>query len=156
VELPRVLDDAIELCSPSDLATSGIQVLRRYSKVTPAVRGSATQLQEAFIQLIQNARGAMPAGGTITVETSVPDQQLVRVAVGDTGRGIDPAHLPRIFDPFFTTKENWRGVGLGLSLVHKTVEDHGGTIQVQSEPGRGTTFWMTFPAHLPAPSGALA
>jgi signal transduction histidine kinase len=150
VELSRVLEDALELCGPSDLAAAGIQVVRRFASPAPAVRGSATQLQEAFIQLIQNARGAMRTGGTLTIETAVPDEKLVRVAVGDTGRGIDPAHLPRIFDPFFTTKEDWSGVGLGLSLVHKTVEDHGGSIQVQSEPGRGTTFWLTFPAHLGA------
>ena len=128
--------------------------MRRYAAPTSLVRGSATQLQEAFIQLVQNARDAMRQGGTLTVETSVPDANLVRVAIGDTGRGIDPHHLPRIFDPFFTTKENWTGVGMGLSLVHKTIEDHGGAIQVQSELGQGATFWMTFPvfvagAHLP-------
>jgi len=71
----------------------------------------------------------------------------VRVVVGDTGRGISPQHLPRIFDPFFTTKANdWSGVGMGLSVVHKTIEDHGGTIQVASELGKGTSFTMTFPA----------
>ncbi|MES1157469.1 MAG: ATP-binding protein [Haliangium ochraceum] len=141
----RVLEDSIELCGPAELAAGGIQIVRRYAVPTPHVRGSATQLQEAFIQLIQNARGAMPSGGTLTVETSVPDRNLVRVAVGDTGRGIDAQVLPRIFDPFFTTKETWTGVGLGLSLVHKTVEDHGGAIQVHSEVGHGTVFWMTFP-----------
>jgi signal transduction histidine kinase len=92
----------------------------------------------------------MPGGGTLSVGTSVPDANLVRIAIADTGRGIDPQHLPRIFDPFFTTKENWTGVGLGLSLVHKTVEDHGGVIQAQSEIGRGTTFWLTFPAYVGA------
>jgi two-component system NtrC family sensor kinase len=145
IEVPQVIDDAIELCGPSEMAAGGIQIVRRYAPQTPLVRGSATQLQEAFIQLIQNARDAMREGGVLTVETTVPTPELVRVAIGDTGRGIDPNHLPRIFDPFFTTKEQWTGVGLGLSLVHKTIEDHGGTIQVQSEPGRGTTFWITFP-----------
>jgi signal transduction histidine kinase len=149
IEIARVMDDAIELCGPSELALGGIQIVKRYAPVTPLVRGNATQLQEAFIQLIQNARGAMPRGGTLTIETSVPDPTLVRVAIGDTGRGIEPDHLDRIFDPFFTTKDDWAGVGLGLSLVHKTIEDHGGTIQVKSELGRGTTFWMTFPAHVP-------
>ncbi len=143
----RVLEDSIELCGPADLAAAGIQIARHYAMPTPLIRGNATQLQEVFIQLIQNARGAMPGGGVLTVETSIPDDKLVRIAVGDTGRGIDPQHLPRIFDPFFTTKEEWTGVGLGLSLVHKAVEDHGGVINVQSEIGRGTTFWMTFPVH---------
>ena len=115
------------------------------------IRGSATQLQEAFIQLVQNARGAMSrggagGGGTLTIEASVTAERLARVTVSDTGRGINPEHLPRIFDPFFTTKAgDWTGLGMGLSVVHKTIEDHGGTIQVQSELGKGTTFVMTFP-----------
>ena len=147
IDVTRVLEDSIDLCGPQELGAMGIEIVRRYASPLPLVRGSATRLQEAFIQLIQNARGAMPDGGTLTLETSAPDPTLVRVAVSDTGRGIDPQHLARIFDPFFTTKENWTGVGLGLSLVHKTVEDHGGVIQVQSELGRGATFWMTFPVH---------
>ena len=151
LDLQRVVEDAIELCSPSDLDASGIKVIRLFRPGLPLVRGSATQLQEAFIQLIQNARGAMPSGGVLTMETSQPDESLVRVGIADTGRGIDAKHLPRIFDPFFTTKDDWNGVGLGLSLVHKTVEDHGGNIQVKSEVGHGTTFWMTFPAHRIAP-----
>jgi signal transduction histidine kinase len=148
VELARVLDDAIELCGPSDLKAAGIEVVRRYAPELPMVRGSATQLQEAFIQLIQNARGAMsPAGGTLTVETAVTSERLVRVVLGDTGRGISPEHLSRIFDPFFTTKASeWTGTGMGLSVVHKTIEDHGATIQVASELGKGTTFQITFPA----------
>jgi signal transduction histidine kinase len=114
------------------------------------IRGSATQLQEAFIQLVQNARGAMATGatrgGTLTIETLVTAERLVRVVVSDTGRGINTEHLPRIFDPFFTTKAgDWTGLGMGLSVVHKTIEDHGGTIQVQSELGKGSSFQMTFP-----------
>jgi two-component system NtrC family sensor kinase len=157
VELGRVLDDAVELCGSADLATAGIKLVRRYAPGLPAIRGSSTGLQEAFIQLIQNARGAMrAAGGTLTLETSLADGKLVRVTVSDTGRGILPEHLPRIFDPFFTTKAgDWSGVGMGLSLVHTTVEDHGGHIQVHSEIDKGTTFVMTFPV-APAEKAALA
>jgi signal transduction histidine kinase len=153
LDLSRVIDDALELCGPSDLQSAGIQVVRKYAQQLPMVRGSATQLQEAFIQLVQNARGAMArsgasaaGGGTLTVETALTAEKLVRVAVSDTGRGISAEHLPRIFDPFFTTKAaEWTGLGMGLSVVHKTIEDHGGTIQVHSELGKGTTFQMTFP-----------
>jgi signal transduction histidine kinase len=149
LELGKVIDDALELCGPSDLQAAGIQVVRRYAQGLPMIRGSTTQLQEAFVQLVQNARGAMSksSGGTLTIETTVTSEKLARVTVSDTGRGISPEHLPRIFDPFFTTKAgDWAGVGLGLSVVHKTIEDHGGTIQVQSELGKGSTFVMTFPA----------
>jgi two-component system NtrC family sensor kinase len=152
IDIARVLDDAVELCGPSDLLAAGIEVVRRYAEGAPPVRGSAIQLQEAFIQVIQNARTAMQGAGggrgTLTLETSTPDRKLVRVSIGDTGHGISPENLPRIFDPFFTTKREWSGIGMGLSVVHKTIEDHGGSIEVQSEVGKGTTFVMTFPAHL--------
>jgi signal transduction histidine kinase len=89
----------------------------------------------------------MPKGGTITIETSAADDSLVRVNVRDTGRGISPEHLPRIFDPFFTTKGDWAGTGMGLAVVHKTIEDHRGAIQVQSQVGVGTNVGMTFPVN---------
>ena len=147
VDLPRVIDDALELCGPSELASGGIQIVRRYATPTPSVRGNSIQLQEVLIQLVQNARAAMSKGGTLTLETSVMEDKLVRVTVADTGCGINPEHLPRIFDPFFTTKGDWAGTGMGLSVVHKTIEDHGGAIQVQSRVDVGTTVFMTFPVH---------
>jgi signal transduction histidine kinase len=152
IDIGRVLDDAVELCGPSDLAAAGIAVVRRYASATPPVRGSVTELQQGFMQLIQNARAAMDKGGTLTIETSVPDEKLVRVRIGDTGRGITAENLPRVFDPFFTTRGadgtpgGAAGMGMGLSVVHKTVEGHGGAIRVSSEVGRGTVFEMTFPA----------
>jgi two-component system, NtrC family, sensor kinase len=145
VDLARTLDDAIELCSPSELAAAGIAVVRRYG-AAPTVRGSATQLEESFIQIVQNARNAMKKGGTLTLEVAAVEDALVRVRIGDTGGGISPEHLPRIFDPFFTTKGDRSGTGLGLSFVHRTIEDHGGTIKVESTVGVGTTFVLSFPA----------
>ncbi len=148
IELARALDDAIELCGPSELSGAGIEVIRRY-EAAPPVRASATQLEEAFIQLIQNARSAMlgQRGGKLTLEIKAIENKLVRVTVADTGAGISAENLPRIFDPFFTTKSSDRsGSGLGLSFVHRIVEDNGGTIQVESTPGSGTKFVLTFPA----------
>ncbi|MFL5306856.1 MAG: ATP-binding protein [Polyangia bacterium] len=145
VDLARTLDDALELCGPSDLAAGGIQIVKHYAPI-PAVRGNATQLQESFIQIVQNARSAMKRGGTLTLETQRLEGALVRVSISDTGTGIAAEHLPRIFDPFFTTKGDRSGTGLGLSFVHRTVEDHGGTIKVESSVGGGTTFLLTFPA----------
>ena len=148
VELSRALDDAIELCGPSELSGAGIEVIRKYEPAPP-VRASATQLEEAFIQLIQNARSAMLGrrGGKLTLEIKAIENKLVRVMVSDTGAGISAENLPRIFDPFFTTKASDRsGSGLGLSFVHRIIEDNGGTIQVESTPGAGTKFVLTFPA----------
>jgi signal transduction histidine kinase len=102
-------------------------------------------VQAAIIQLIQNARAAMDSGGTLTIETTRPEERLLRLRVTDTGHGIKPEQLPRIFDPFFTTKAQRTDTGIGLSMVHKIVEDHGGNIRVESQVGQGTTFWLTFP-----------
>ena len=146
LSLPAVVEDAVQLCGPRKMADAGIEVKRRFAPDVPAIRGNPTQLQETFMQLLQNAVKAMPNGGTLTVEVTAPDSALARVTISDTGRGIKAADLPRIFDPFFTTKEDWSGVGLGLSLVHKTIEDHGGSIRAESTVGKGTTFSMTFPA----------
>ena len=146
VDVRRIVTDAVELCGPAMLEEKGIAVACKVPPAAVLVRGSSPQLQEAFMQLIQNAAKAMPQGGTLTIELDRPDPALVRVAIADTGRGIRPQDLDRVFDPFFTTKDDWSGVGLGLSLVHKIIEEHGGTIRVESEIGRGTRFAMTFPA----------
>jgi signal transduction histidine kinase len=145
LDLSKVLDDALELCGMKALAESGIKVLRNVVSPSPPVRGSSPQLQAALIQLIQNAKGAMEMGGTLTVETSKPEPGLLRLRISDTGRGIKPEHMPRIFDPFFTTKIRRTDTGIGLSVVHKIIEDHGGTIRVESAPSQGTTFWINFP-----------
>src|SRR4029077_3401854 len=98
VDLARALDDAVELCGPSELSAAGVVVMRKYEATAP-VRASATQLQEAFIQLIQNGRAAMPSGGKLTLEIRPVEDSLIRVVISDTGTGISPENLPRIFDP---------------------------------------------------------
>jgi signal transduction histidine kinase len=140
-----ILDDALELCGAQSLSDAKIQVVKHVASTSPPVRGNALQLQAAFIQLIQNAVAAMENGGTLTLETTLPERKLLRVRLSDTGRGIQPEHLSRIFDPFFTTKAQRTDTGIGLSVVHKIIEDHGGTVRVESDIGKGTTFWVTFP-----------
>ena len=146
LDLSRIIDDALELCGPRTFRDARIDIERRVVSPSPPVRGSAPQLQAALMHLIQNARGAMEGqGGTLVLETSIPAARLLRLRITDTGRGISSDHLPRIFDPFFTTKARRADTGIGLSVVHKIVEDHGGTIQVESAPGQGTTFFITLP-----------
>jgi signal transduction histidine kinase len=98
------------------------------------------------LNLLTNARDALAGGGEIAVETAtVPGRPGgARLLVRDTGPGIPPELLPKIFDPFFTTKSD--GTGLGLSISYGIVRDHAGTVDVQSRPGEGTTFILTFPA----------
>jgi CheY-like chemotaxis protein/two-component sensor histidine kinase len=109
------------------------------------VKVDAGQFEQAVLNLAVNARDAMPDGGTITIETRNPDRDTVLVLVSDTGQGMDEPTRARIFEPFFTTKELGRGTGLGLAMVHAFVEQSGGTIEVQSTPGGGTTFAIRLP-----------
>ncbi|SDS54678.1 PAS domain S-box-containing protein [Opitutus sp. GAS368] len=124
------------------------------------VLGDATQLQQVLLNLCVNARDAMPGGGRLTlIAANVPVDASqagrypgarpgphVLLQVTDTGGGIPPAISARIFDPFFTTKGQGQGTGLGLSTVQAIVKSHGGFVQVDSEPGRGSTFKILLPA----------
>ena len=99
---------------------------------------------QALINLIQNALQAMDGRGELRLTGRQEDGMAV-LEVGDTGCGIAPEALPRIFDPFFSTKEMGRGTGLGLSIVYGIVERHGGRIEVESAPGRGSVFRLRLP-----------
>jgi PAS domain S-box-containing protein len=124
------------------------------------ISGDATQLHQVLMNLCVNARDAMPAGGTLTVEaenTTVDETyaemmlsahpgRYVRISVADTGVGIAPEHLNQIFDPFFTTKEVGQGTGLGLATATGIVKSHGGFVNVYSEVGKGSRFTLYLPA----------
>ena len=111
----------------------------------PQIRGSANQLRQVFLNIFLNGSQAMPGGGLLRVTTDVHRRDRVCVEVHDGGVGIDPEALPHIFDPFFTTKEPGKGTGLGLSVSLGIVRKIGGDIQVESEPGRGTTVHVCLP-----------
>lgn len=116
----------------------------------PHVRGSHVRLEQVIMNLITNARDAMPDGGTLGVKTSAITDEKGRpcalVSVSDTGAGIPVEKIRHIFEPFFTTKEPGKGTGLGLSISRGIIMDHGGQISVESIPGKGTTFQITIPA----------
>jgi two-component system NtrC family sensor kinase len=111
----------------------------------PEVKGHPHDLQQVFLNLFLNAIQAMPDGGELGVCADVVDGEWIRIQVTDTGRGIPEAQLPMIFDPFFTTKDPGTGTGLGLSVTHGIIEEHGGRIDVTSAEGRGTTFFVFLP-----------
>ncbi|HPC82140.1 MAG TPA: cache domain-containing protein [Thermoanaerobaculaceae bacterium] len=125
-----------------------ITIEEQLSPELPEVEGDRNQLQQVLLNLALNACAAMPDGGTMRIATSV-GQSRVRIEVSDTGCGIPPEVRDMIFDPFFSTKPAGRGTGLGLSVSLGIVQQHGGTLDVESEVGRGSRFTVSLPA-LPA------
>jgi signal transduction histidine kinase len=121
-----------------------VNVQRDYGRVPCAMEGDPGKLEQVFMNLIQNAIQSMDgSGGTLTIATVASDGQLT-ISFRDTGRGIPPQVLPHVFQPFYTTKH--RGSGLGLSIVKSIVEQHGGSIDLESVDGRGTAATLTLPA----------
>ncbi|MFO7709411.1 MAG: response regulator [Desulfobacterales bacterium] len=137
---------------------AGIKVCMELPEPLP-VSGDPAGLSQVFMNLFNNARDAMPMGGTLTVEGRREGSQIV-VRVSDTGLGMDPETLEKCFDPFFTTKPIGKGTGLGLSTAYGIVKSHDGTIGVRSAPGAGTSFRLQFPParpeETPAPEPAAS
>jgi len=129
-----------------NLGKRGIAISRSLTAGLPPVHGDSNALQQVMVNLLANAADALGSGGEISLETRLVsgDEGGVRLTVRDTGPGISPEILPRIFDPFYTTKSE--GTGLGLSISYSIVREHKGTIDVESLPGKGTIFVLTFPA----------
>jgi two-component system NtrC family sensor kinase len=121
--------------------------LRKEFGDIPKVKCFPQQLNQVFLNLLVNAAHAMEGQqGTITVKTALADAgDVVVVSISDTGCGMTEEVRKRIFEPFYTTKEVGKGTGLGLSISYDIIKKHGGSIEVQSEPGRGTTFTIELP-----------
>lgn len=140
------------------LKNDDVQLSAELAEELPLIWGDAAGLQQVLLNIINNAIQAITQsgqGGEIQIRTEtvkVAGHPLVRLSVRDNGPGIPPEHLRRIFDPFFTTKAAGQGTGLGMSLAHRTISHHGGTIRAESRPGQGAIFIVELPA---AGTGAL-
>jgi signal transduction histidine kinase len=145
LDLNAVVHTALLLWQPQ--AEQLVRVETVLEEPLASIMGNFTQLQQVVINLVSNALDATPAAGTITVSTRSAGEppSTVVLEVADTGIGIPPEHLSKLFDPFFTTKPPGKGTGLGLSVCLGIVQDHHGTIAVESLPGRGSTFVVTLP-----------
>ncbi len=143
----------------SKLFPPKISVKKKLRDSLPSIIGDAVLIEQVLMNLIVNARDAMPAAGEILVETNVVDIEscnlnipadkvsgdYVNISISDTGTGIPKEHLDRIFEPFYTTKEAGKGTGLGLAIAYGIIRQHNGFIDVCSEPGAGTTFKIYLP-----------
>jgi two-component system, NtrC family, sensor kinase len=144
LDVADVISSATRLVSHQQRG-EGIEFRIESAENLPRVSGDAGQLQQAIIALATNAVDAMPDGGQLRI-TSATDGNRVFVEVSDTGAGIPPENVPKIFEPFYTTKEVGEGTGLGLAVCYGILTEHGGTLDVQSTVGVGTTFTIALPA----------
>jgi two-component system NtrC family sensor kinase len=145
VDLNTVLDEIL-LLHEKQLHENDIKIKTSFAKTLPQINASKNQLRQVFLNLVANARDAMPNGGTLRVKTG-SDKDNVNIEMSDTGVGIKEEHIKKIFDSFFTTKDTVKGVGLGLSVCYGFIKDHGGDIQVKSKVNEGTSFNITFPVN---------
>ncbi|VAX20003.1 diguanylate cyclase/phosphodiesterase (GGDEF & EAL domains) with PAS/PAC sensor(s) [hydrothermal vent metagenome] len=157
LEIYLIVKEALKLMKATIPAT--IKIVENIDTKSSYIMGDATQIHQVVVNLCTNAAYAMKKnGGVLTVtlqrkrfESSLQD--FVKLSVSDTGGGMEPATLERIFEPFFTTKPQGEGTGLGLSVIHGIVESHGGHIDVESQPGEGTTLHVLLPLIEQLPGG---
>lgn len=147
IEVNSLVEEVL-LLMEKELVKSKINVERQLAVDLPSILANANQIQQVIINLLNNAWEAMPNGGSISIKTERilkgEKGEAVQLSISDTGHGVNEEKLNKLFDPFFTTKE--RGTGLGLSISYGIVKEHNGQIEVESEPGKGTTFTITLPA----------
>ncbi len=144
ISLNHVIEDGLEFLE-SRCSRSGVTLTRILAPHLPDVIADPVQIHQSLVNLVVNAIQAMPFGGRLTVRTMC-GERYVSLSVEDTGIGMDEDTLKKIFTPFYTTKGEGEGTGLGLSVVQGIVAAHGGSIRVESEPGKGTRFEIRFPS----------
>ena len=140
-DINRVLEETITLIS-HDADEQDIVLEKKLSTI-PDVAADKEQMKQVFLNLFLNALAAMPEGGKLRVESRIESGMFVEIILADTGEGISKEDLRRIFEPFFTTKEE--GIGLGLSIVKRMIDDHKGSIEVRNNHPKGTVFTVSLP-----------
>ena len=143
--LSLVVQDIVDVIQER-LDKRGIRLEVDMESKCPNVSADRDQMGQVLLNLIVNAIQAMPGGGTLSLRLRCRNEH-VHLSVSDTGCGIPAEHVPKLFTPFFSTKEVGEGTGLGLTVVHGIIEEHQGSIAVDSEPGHGATFHIHLPAH---------
>jgi len=145
VDVNTVLDEILLLVR-KQLLENSIRVSAFFADDLGKVYASRNQLRQIFLNMIANARDAMPDGGTLTFKTLSKGDKIL-IEISDTGIGIREGHLDKIFDAFFTTKDSVKDAGLGLSVCYGFIKEHGGDITVSSKVESGTTFYITLPKY---------
>ncbi|MCP4650432.1 MAG: response regulator [PVC group bacterium] len=150
MDINKPIEDSLGLLN-EQLRVHNVRITRSLSEDILQIKGDRNQLQQVFLNLITNARDAIdalnrPEGGEIIISTSMSlDKKNIEIIFQDTGGGIPQEHLEHVFNPFYTTKSPNGGMGLGLSIAYRIIENHKGTVEVDSEEGYGTKFRITLP-----------
>lgn len=148
VDLRQELTSTIELVY-HHFKKRQVAIVQELAPDTPIIYADRQKLRQVFLNLFTNASDAMPQGGTLTLRSRADalagGQAAVRIEVADTGMGIAAEHLEKVFDPYFTTKAEGQGTGLGLAICRRIVEDHRGTIGIESQAGKGTVVIIVLP-----------
>lgn len=145
-DINKLVEDMAKLI---ELETSrlGVSIIRQYRKDLPSALTDSPLVRQVVLNLLNNAAYAVGQNGTISIQTRKPEMGGIEIEIRDTGCGIPKENLNRVFDPFFTTKPPGKGTGLGLSLCRNIVTRLGGTIEVHSEQGKGSTFTVRLPSN---------
>jgi two-component system NtrC family sensor kinase len=143
IDINKLLEDVL-LILEKQLWESNIKTKTNLNRELPPITASTNQLRQVILNILANAKDAMPKGGKLTLETCAENGYTI-IKVKDTGNGIPVGIKDKIFDAFFTTKQNVKGVGLGLSVCYGIIKDHGGDIRVKSKIGTGSTFSILLP-----------
>jgi PAS domain S-box-containing protein len=149
IDVNREIENTLDFIE-HHLRSRQINVVREFADALPTLHADHQQLRQVFLNLLTNASDAMKQGGTLTLRVAAgqteDDAGAVVIEFADTGTGIEPEDLLKVWEPFFTTKDEGKGTGLGLAICRRIVEEHKGTINIESEVGRGTTVRITLPA----------
>lgn len=141
-DIPKEIDTTLNILN--NKYKNRIKVIKNYAEDMPKIEAYGGQLNQVFMNILDNAQDAMGESGTLTINTFKEDENI-KIEFIDTGSGIPQENLNKIFDPFFTTKAVGKGTGLGMSISYRVINDHNGKIEVESEVGKGTKFTITLP-----------
>lgn len=146
-DIHQLIEDVLKFLQPH-FDPNKITITKNYDREIAPMLLDEKRIKQVIMNLIMNARHAIGDSGTIEVATrTAPYRHKISIIISDTGHGIEKKYLPRIFDPFFTTKPTGEGTGLGLSVSYGIIKNHGGTISVNSRPGKGSTFTIDLPVN---------
>lgn len=141
-DIPKEIDTTLNILN--NKLKNRITIVKNYSPDAPKIEAYGGQLNQVFMNIIDNAQDAMQPTGTLTINVYRQDEN-VKIEFIDTGSGISKENISKVFDPFFTTKAVGKGTGLGMSISYRVIKDHDGTIEIDSEVGKGTKFTITLP-----------